>query len=221
MKDIETLGSVNPDSALATNKLVRNTYLLLSLTLLLSAGMAALSLAAGLGRGSAMVLMLVSFGLIFWVQKTANTAQGLLAIFVFAGCMGAALGPMLAVYLHMHNGPMLVMEALAATSLVFFSLSAYALISRRDFSFMGGFLMTGLVVVVVAMFANMFLHIPLLGLVLPAVVVVLMSGLILFDTSRIVRGGETSYIRATLSLYLNFYNLFISILQLLGSSQRR
>jgi modulator of FtsH protease len=204
--------------ALASNpaKVLRNTYLLLSMTLLFSAVTASVAMLLGLPRGGALLLMLVSFGLLFWVRRTEDSSRGIVAVFAFTGCMGAALGPMLSFYLAMAQGPTIVMQALAGTALVFLTLSGYAMASRKDFSFLGGFLMTGMVVVLVAALANIFLQIPVLSLAIPAVVVLLMSGLILFDTSRIVNGGETNYIRATVSLYLNIYNLFTSLLQLLG-----
>jgi modulator of FtsH protease len=142
--------------------------------------------------------------------------MGIVAVFAFTGCMGAALGPMLSFYLAMQQGPTIVMQALGGTALVFLTLSGYAMASRKDFSFLGGFLMTGMVVVLVGALANIFLQIPVLSLAIPAAIVMLMSGLILFDTSRIVLGGETNYIRATVSLYLNIYNLFTALLQLLG-----
>jgi modulator of FtsH protease len=129
--------------------------------------------------------------------------------------MGASIGPMLNHYLAMPGGPALVMQALGGTAVVFFGLSAYALTTRKDFSYMGGFLMVGLLVAVVAMIANIFLAIPALSLTVSAAVVMIMSGLILFDTSRIINGGETNYIRATVGLYLSIYNLFIHLLSLL------
>ncbi|HAN28526.1 MAG TPA: BAX inhibitor protein, partial [Haliea salexigens] len=166
-------------------------------------------------QGAALVLMLVGFGLLFVVNKMADTSKGLLAIFAFTGVMGASIGPMLNFYLSMPGGPALVMQALAGTAIVFFGLSAYALTTRKDFSFMGGFLMVGLIVAVVAMIANIFLAIPALSLTISAAVIMIMSGLILFDTSRIIHGGETNYIRATVGLYLNIYNLFVHMLSLL------
>jgi len=205
------------ESALATNKVLRSTYMLLSATLMFSAICAGIAMAMNLGGGSALVLSLVGFGLLFVVHKTADSGKGIIAIFAFTGVLGAALGPMLNAYLALPNGPALVMQALAGTALVFFSLSGYALTTRKDFSFMGGFLMVGLVVMVVAMIANLFFNIPALSLAISAGVVLLMSGLILFDTSRIINGGETNYIRATVSLYLNIYNLFIHLLHLLGA----
>jgi modulator of FtsH protease len=208
-------GSIGIESALGTNKVLKNTYLLLGMTLLFSAFTAGVSMAVGLGQGTALILTLVGFGLLFVVHKTADSSNGLFAIFAFTGVMGASLGPMLNYYLAMPSGPALVMQALGATAVVFFGLSAYALSTRKDFSYMGGFLMVGLLVAVLAMIANIFLHIPALSLSISAAVVLIMSGLILFDTSRIINGGETNYIRATVSLYLNIYNLFIHLLHLL------
>jgi modulator of FtsH protease len=214
-KGFYNLNTVGMESVVSTNKVLRNTYMLLGMTLLFSAFTAGVSMAMGLPHGAALVLMLVGFGLLFVVHKMADTSKGLLAIFAFTGVMGASIGPMLNHYLSMPGGPSLVMQALGGTALVFFSLSAYALTTRKDFSFMGGFLMVGLVVAVVAMIANIFLAIPALSLTISAAVVMIMSGLILFDTSRIIHGGETNYIRATVGLYLNIYNLFIHMLHLL------
>jgi len=154
--------------------------------------------------------------LLFVVHKMADSAKGLPAIFAFTGVMGASLGPMLSFYLAMENGPSMVLQALGGTALIFFSLSAYALSSKKDFSYLGGFLMTGLIVAVVAMIANIFLAIPLLSITISAVVVMIMSGLILFDTSRIIQGGETNYIRATVGLYLSIFNIFVHLLHLLA-----
>lgn len=203
------------ESLVNTNKVLKNTYMLLGMTLAFSAVTAGIAIALGLTHVMALVLMLIGFGLLFVVNKMADTAKGLPAIFAFTGVMGASLGPMLSYYLSMPGGPALVMQALGGTAIVFFGLSAYALTTRKDFSYLGGFLMVGLIVAVVAMIANIFLAIPALSLTISAAVVMIMSGLILFDTSRIVNGGETNYIRATVSLYLNIYNLFIHLLHLL------
>ena len=215
-KSLYRTGSIGIESALSTNKVLRNTYMLLGMTLLFSSVTAGISMAMGLSQGMALILSLVGFGLIFVVNKTADSSNGLVAIFAFTGVMGAAIGPMLNYYLALPGGPALVMQALGGTALVFFGLSAYALTTRKDFSYMGGFLMVGLLVAVVAMIANIFLNIPALSLTISAAVVMIMSGLILFDTSRIINGGETNYIRATVSLYLNIYNLFIHLLRLLS-----
>jgi modulator of FtsH protease len=215
-KSLYSAGSTGIESVLSTNKVLKNTYMLLGVTLLFSALTAGISMAIGLGQGTALIFMLVGFGLLFVVNKTADSSKGLLAIFAFTGVMGASIGPMLNYYLAMPNGPALVMQALGGTAVVFFGLSAYALTTRKDFSYMGGFLMVGLLVAVVAMIANIFLAIPALSLTISAAVVMIMSGLILYDTSRIINGGETNYIRATVSLYLDIYNLFIHLLSLLS-----
>lgn len=214
-KQLYTADSFAVESALATNKVLKNTYLLLGMTLVFSAMTAGLAMAMGLSHGVAVILALVGFGLLFVVNKMADTSKGLLAIFAFAGVEGASIGPMLSHYLAMPNGPSLVMQALGGTAIVFFGLSAYALTTKKDFSYMGGFLMVGLIVAIVAMIANIFLAIPALSLTISAAVVMIMSGLILFDTSRIINGGETNYIRATVSLYLDVLNLFIHLLHLL------
>jgi len=214
-KGLYNAGPLGIESALSTNKVLKNTYMLLGMTLLFSAATAGISMAMGLPQGAALILMLVGFGLLFVVNRTADSSKGIVAIFAFTGVMGASIGPMLNHYLAMPGGPALVMQALGSTAVVFFGLSAYALTTRKDFSYMGGFLMVGLLVAVVAMIANIFLNIPALSLTISAAVVLIMSGLILFDTSRIINGGETNYIRATVSLYLDIYNLFIHLLHLL------
>ncbi|GAB5449912.1 MAG: Bax inhibitor-1/YccA family protein [Halioglobus sp.] len=207
--------TVAVESALSTNKVLKNTYLLLGMTLLFSTLTAGLSIAAGLSHGMGLVLTLVGFGLLFVVNRMADSSKGLVAIFAFTGVMGAAIGPMIGYYLAMPQGPGLVMQALGGTALVFFALSGYALTTRKDFSYMGGFLFVGLILAIVASVANIFLGIPALSLAVSAAIVLIMSGLILFDTSRIINGGETNYIRATVALYLDIYNLFIHLLHLL------
>jgi modulator of FtsH protease len=198
------------------NKVLRNTYFLLGLTLAFSAVAAGISMAMGMPAIGAIVCMIAGIVMLFVVHKKADSASGIFWVFGFAGLMGASLGPMLLAYAGLPNGPALIMQALAGTALIFFGLSAYALTSRKDFSFMGGFLMIGLLVIVVAAIANIFLSIPALSLTISAVAVLVMSGLILFDTSRIIHGGETNYIRATVALYLNIFNLFVHLLHLLG-----
>jgi modulator of FtsH protease len=165
---------------------------------------------------AALVMMLVAFGLVFVVNKRAVSASGIYGRVGFTGLLGASLGPMLNGSAAMPGGPAIIMQALGGTALIFFALSGYALTSKKDFSFMGGFLMTGLIVVLVASLANIFFQIPALSLAVSAAVIMLMSGLILFDTSRIINGGERNYIRATVSLYLNIYNIFVHLLHLLG-----
>ena len=204
------------------NKVLRQTYMMLAMTLLLSAVTAGISMAIGLGHGAGMIMSLIAIGLIWFVlPKTANSSAGIGVVFLFTALMGAALGPTLNYYLAMQNGGQIVMQALGGTAFVFFALSAYALITRKDFSFMGGFLFVGLMVVVFSslglMVAGMFgIHVPAMSLAISGAVVLLMSGFILFDTSRIINGGETNYLMATVSLYLDIYNLFVSLLHILG-----
>lgn len=205
------------ESVLATNKVLKNTYLLLSMTLLFSAATATVGMLVALPPMMYWVLFFVSFGLLFWVHKAADSSMGIVAVFAFTGLMGFILGPMLNVYLTtLENGPQIVMQALGGTGLIFLTLSGYVLTTRKDFSFMRGFLFTGLIVIIVAMIANIFMQMPALSLAISAAAVMIFSGLILFDTSRIIHGGETNYIRATVSLYLDIYNLFIHLLHLLA-----
>jgi modulator of FtsH protease len=208
--------TASQSSAIEINKVLKNTYMLLSMTLAFSAVTAGISMAMNLPHGAALIMTLVAFGLMFVVNKKADSASGIYWIFAFTGLMGASLGPMLNAYAAMPNGGALIMQALGGTALIFFALSGYALTSKKDFSFMGGFLMVGLIVAVVAMLANFFLQIPALSLAISAAIIMIMSGLILFDTSRIINGGERNYIRATISLYLSIYNIFVHLLSLLG-----
>jgi modulator of FtsH protease len=190
--------------------------MLLSMTLAFSAVTAGISMAMGLSHMVALVMTLGAFGLLFVVHKKADQASGIYWVFAFTGLMGASLGPMLNYYAAMPNGGSLIFQALGGTALIFFALSGYALTSKKDFSFMGGFLMVGLIVAIVASIANIFFQIPALSMAVSAAIIMIMSGLILFDTSRIIHGGETNYIRATVSLYLNVYNIFVHLLSLLG-----
>ena len=204
-------------SVVSTNKLIRNTYLLLSMTLLFSALTASLSVALRMPPMTYLVSLGIAIALMwFALPRTANSASGLGVVFAITGLLGFALGPMLSVYLKLPHGPQLVATALGGTGIIFLGLSAYALTTRRDFNFMGGFLFVGMLVVIGASLANIFLAMPALSLAVSAVVVMLMSGFILFDTSRMVNGGMDNYILATVSLYMNIFNLFISLLQILG-----
>lgn len=217
-KPVMTAASTSLGAGVEINKVLRNTYMLLGMTLLFSAATAGVAMALQISQMTALVLSLTGFGLLFVVNKTADSAKGIVAVFAFTGVLGAALGPMLNHYLGMANGPSLIMQALGGTAVVFFALSAYVLTTRKDFSFMGGFLMVGLIVAVVASIALMFFNVPAASMALSALIVLLMSGFILFDTSRIIHGGETNYIRATVSLYLDIYNLFTALLHLLGAT---
>ncbi len=204
-------------SILSTNRLVRNTYALLSLTLLFSAATCALSMVVDLGRGTYLASSIAALVLIWFVlPRTANSASGIGVVFAITGLLGFGLGPILSMYLKLPNGPQIVMTALGGTGAIFLGLSAYALTTKRDFNFMGGFLFVGMLVVLGGALLNIFLAVPAVSLALSAVVVLLMSGFILYDTGRMVNGGETNYVLATVSLYLNIFNIFISLLQLLG-----
>jgi modulator of FtsH protease len=203
---------------LATNKLIRNTYILLSMTLLFSAFTAAVSVVLNMPPMTYLISLGAAF-LMMWLvlPKTANSAAGLGVVFAITGLLGFALGPLLSYYLSLSNGPTIVATALAGTGTVFLALSGYALTTRKDFSFMGGFLFVGLLVVFGAVLANIFLAIPALSLALSAVIILLMSGFILYDTSRMVHNGESeNYLFMTINLYMSIFNIFVSLLQLLG-----
>ncbi|MDO7644076.1 MAG: Bax inhibitor-1/YccA family protein [Reinekea forsetii] len=217
MAQYDQIATARPESALATNKVLRNTYMLLSMTLLFSAATALISMSMGLPQGASMIMSLAAIGIVWFVlPRTYNSSMGIVWTFVFAGLLGAGLGPMLNHYLAMANGPSIVAQALGGTAIVTFGLSFYAVTTKKDFSFLGGFLMVGMIVMVVAMIANIFFAIPAMSIAISGGVVLLMSLMILFDTSRIVNGGETNYIRATVSLYLDIYNLFVHLLVLVG-----
>lgn len=197
------------------NTVLRNTYMLLGMTTLFSGIMASVSVAINLSFIASIVCSLAALGLLFVINKTKNSPSAIAWTFLFTGLLGMSLGPLLNYALAMENGSMMVMQALGGTAVVFLSLSAYVLVTKKDFSFLGGFLMIGLLVAIVAMIANIFFQIPALHLAINAGIVFIMSGFILYDTSRIVNGGETNYVLATVSIYLNLHNLFTSILQLL------
>jgi modulator of FtsH protease len=209
--------SISSTSTISINKVLRNTYLLLSMTLLSSALMAFVSTTVNVGHG---VSLMCSFGALamIWLvlPRTANSTAGIGVVFAITGLLGFGLGPVLNMYLSLSNGAELIGTSLGGTGVIFLALSAYVLTTKKDFSFMGGFLMVGLIIVVLASLANIFLSIPALSLALSGAIIMLMSGLILFDTSRIINGGETNYIMATVSLYLSLYNIFVSLLQILG-----
>lgn len=202
---------------LETNRVLRNTYALLSMTLLFSATMAAASMSLDLPHPGVIVTLVGYFGLLFLTNKFSHSAWGIVFVFALTGFMGMTLGPILNVYLKTFaNGDQLVMTALGGTGLIFVGLSAYALASRKDFSFMGGMLMAGILVAFVAGLAGLFIPMPGLHIAVSAMFILLMSGMILWQTSEIVHGGENNYILATVSLYVSIFNLFTSLLQLLG-----
>lgn len=202
---------------LTTNKLIRNTYTLLSMTLLFSALTAGVSIVMNLPHPGMIITLVGYFGLLFLTTKFRNSSLGLVFVFALTGFMGLTLGPIINAYLHLPNGSHIVMMALGGTGAIFLGLSGYALTSKKDFSFMGGFLMVGILVAFLAGLGAVLFSIPALSLAVSAMFVLLMSGLILYQTSQMVHGGETNYIMATITLYVSIYNLFLSLLQLLGA----
>lgn len=203
-------------SLISANRLIKNTYMLLSATLFFSAVMAAVSIALKMPTWTYLVAVITSMVLgIFVLPRTADSSKGIGVIFLITGLMGFGLGAILSQYLALPKGPETIATAFGGTGIIFLGLSAYALNSKRDFSFMGGFLFAGMLVVVIAAIANIFLEMPVLSLVISSAIILLMSGFILFDTSRMVQGHETNYINATYGLYLSIFNLFISLLNLL------
>lgn len=203
---------------LATNKVLRNTYLLLAATLLFSAATAGMAMVSGAAPLNPWLTLGGYFGLLFLTQALRNSVWGLAAVFALTGFMGYTLGPIINLYISfLPNGTEVVMTAMAGTGTVFLGLSAYAVMSRRNFSFMGGMLTAGILVAFLAGIGAMIFHLPGLSLAVSAMFVLLMSGLILYQTSEIIHGGETNYISATVTLYVAIYNLFLSLLQLLGA----
>jgi modulator of FtsH protease len=218
MQPDDLILSKTKESILATNSVLRNTYLLLSLTLLFSAVTAGLAMMSNVHPLNPFVTLVGYFGLLFVTTRLRNSAWGLLSVFALTGFMGFTLGPIINAYIHsFSNGSELVMMSLGATGVIFLALSGYALISRKDFSFMASFLMVGMIVAFLAGLGGMFFHVPGLTLAVSAMFVLLSSGVILFQTSQIIHGGETNYIMATITLYVSLYNLFLSLLNLLGA----
>ena len=204
-------------SVLATNRVIRNTYILLSMTLLFSAAMAGLAMASNAPIMNIWLVLGGYFGLLFLTHILRNSAWGIAAVFALTGFMGYTLGPILNAYIaHYSNGSQLVMYAMGSTGAIFLGLSGYALTTRKDFSFMGGFLMVGILVAFIAGIANIWLAIPALSLAVSSMFVLLMAALILYQTSAIIHGGETNYVLATVTLYVSIYNLFTSLLQIFG-----
>ncbi|MCX7117573.1 MAG: Bax inhibitor-1/YccA family protein [Legionellales bacterium] len=215
--DVSILGR-SQESALATNKVLRNTYLLLGMTFLFSGFTAFMSLSSNARPINPLMFIVGVYGLMFLTNALKNSPWGLVSVFAFTGFMGYALGPILNVYIHnFSNGPQLIATALGGTGLIFFGLSGYVLTTRKDFSYLGGFLFIAVMLAFLAMIASIFFQIPALNLAISAAFVLISSGLILFQTSEIIHGGETNYISATVSLFVSIYNLFISLLNLLGA----
>lgn len=206
-------------SLLSTHKVLRNTYFMLSLTLAFSALTATLSTMLALPAPGFLLTIVGMYGLMFLTYRLANKPSGILAAFAFTGFLGYILGPILNAYLSAGMGDLIGL-ALGGTALTFFCCSAYVLTTRKDMSFLGGMLMAGIVVVLIGMVANIFLQLPALHLAISAVFILISTGAILYETSNIIHGGETNYLRATVSLYVSLYNIFVSLLSILGFSSR-
>lgn len=207
--------SAQTASASAVGKVLKNTYLLLAMTLSFSAFTAYLS--QGFGPLNPWLFLIGAFGLLFLTQKLANSGWGLVSVFAFTGFFGFALGPIVNTYLQTAAGSAIMMQALGGTAIIFLALSGYALVSRKDFSFLSGFLFIGGIVLMLGVLAGLLLNISGLQLALSAGFMLFASAAILFQTSAIIHGGERNYILATISLYLSIYNIFVSLLQLLGA----
>jgi len=204
------------DKATVGNKVLRNTYLLLSMTLLFSGLTAGVAMAMNATPLHWMITLGGYFGLLFVVTRLRNSIWGIAAVFALTGFLGYTLGPILSFYLSLPNGSQIVMTALGGTGVIFLALSGYAVVSRKDFSFMGGFLMVGILVAFLAGLGAMLFNIPTLSLAVSGMFILLMSGMILWQTSEIIHGGETNYIMATVTLYITIFNLLLSLLQILG-----
>ena len=203
--------------AIEVNKVLKNTYGLLSLTLIFSGAIAGLSMAFGWPHPGMLFTLIGYFGLLFLTARFRNSALGLVFVFALTGFMGLTLGPIVSYYISaVPNGDQLVMMALGGTGVIFLGLSGYVLTTRKDFSFIGGFLFAGILVAFLAGICAVLFSMPALSLAVSAMFILLMSGLILYQTSEIVHGGETNYIMATVTLYVSIYNIFLSLLQLLG-----
>ncbi len=204
--------------SVAVNSVIRNTYLLLSLTLLFSAATAGVAMATNAAPMNWIIMLVGYFGLLMLTNALRNSAWGLVSVFALTGFLGYTLGPILNLYIQtFSNGTELVMMALGSTGVIFLGLSGYALTTRKDFSFLRGFLFSGILIAFLAGIGAMIFHLPALSLGVSAMFVLLMSAYILYQTSALVHGGETNYIMATVSLYVAIYNLFLSLLQLLAA----
>lgn len=212
-----TQAGVSAQGALATNKVLRNTYALLSLTLLFSAITAGTAMVLNAPHPGLIITLVGYFGLLFATHKLKDSVWGLAAVFALTGFMGWTLGPIISAYMTMFsNGGQIVMMAFGGTGAIFLGMSGYALSTQKDFSFLGSFLAAGIIVAFLAGLAGYFFSIPALSLTTSAAFVLLMSGLILYQTSEIIHGGETNYIMATVTLYVAIFNLLTSLLHLLG-----
>lgn len=219
--NFDTIARQQP-SVLSTNKVLRNTYLLLGATFCFSALMAFVAMASNMPPMNPLLMIVGVYGLMFLTHATQRSAMGLVSVFAFTGFLGLTLGPILNLYIaNFSNGGQIIATALGGTGIIFFGLSGYALTTQKDFSYLSGFLFVGVMVALLAMIANFFIGLPALQLVVSSMFMLISSGLILWQTSEIIHGGETNYISATVTLFVSLYNIFISLLQILGSLSGR
>lgn len=213
---LSSITRVQTESILATNSVIKNTYILLSLSLIFSAVMAGVAMATN-APPLGLFALLGYFGLLFFINAMRNSALGIVGVFALTGFMGYTLGPILNMYLHYYvNGQQLILTAFGGTGIIFFALSGYALTTRKDFNYLAGFLLTGSIVLLLAVVAQIFFPMPMMQLAISAGFILFSSGIILFETSQIIHGGERNYIMATVSIFVALYNLFISLLQILS-----
>lgn len=208
--------AVRRPSELAVNKVLRNTYILLSMTLLFSAFIAGMSVVNNWPYPGIIITLVGYFGLLFLTQLFRNSPLGLVCVFALTGFMGLTLGPIISAFLSVPGGDQIIMTAFGGTGLIFLGLSAYALTTKKNFAFLGGMLFAGILTAFVLSIVAIIFALPMLQIAVSAIFIILMSGLILYQTSEIVHGGETNYIMATVTLFVSIYNLFLSLLMILG-----
>jgi modulator of FtsH protease len=215
-RELPAVTRASTESVLATNSVIKNTYILLGASLAFSAAMAYLAMrinAPSLG----LFTLLGYFGLLFFINATRNSILGIVGVFALTGLMGFTLGPVLNAYIYsFSNGHELIFTALGGTGIIFFALSGYALTTRKDFSYLGGFLLAGSIVLMLGVVMGLFFHMPMVQLALSAGFMLFSAGIILFETSQIIHGGERNYIMATVSIFVALYNMFISLLNILS-----
>lgn len=218
MQTRQPIFASSQDTALTANRVLRKTYLLLSMTLIFSALTAYLAMATNAAPMGGFTLIIVYFGLLFVTTSLRNSAWGLLAVFAFTGFLGYSLGPILNLITQSFvNGSQLIATSLGATGAIFLGLSAYALITKKNFNYLASFLFVGLPIAFLAGLVAMIFNLPMLSVLVSGAFVLLSSGVILFQTSLILNGGERNYIMATISLYVALFNLFISLLNILSA----
>ncbi len=217
MANEHTYVSQTGTRAISVNKVLKNTYILLALTLLFSAAVAFVSMSLGLPHPGLIITLVGFYGLLFLTHKFQNSGLGILFVFALTGFMGLTIGPIISHYITaIPNGHQIVVAAMSTTGIIFFGLSAYILVTGKNMAFMGGMLFAGILAAFVLMIGNLFFQSPALQLAIAAMFVLLMSGLIMYQTSEIIHGGETNYVLATVTLFVSIYNLFQSLLMLFG-----